>query len=68
LSTVDLAVNGSILGMKLDDRLPFDPASLSQGAMIADVVTKVVTCSRHRQPALHQRRSRIAAGPGTLDL
>ena len=41
LSTVDLAVNGSTLGMKPDDPLPFDPASLPQGAMVADVVTKV---------------------------
>ncbi len=41
LNAFDLAVNGSTLGMKAGDSLPFDPAGLSEHAMVADVVTKV---------------------------
>ncbi len=41
LSRVDFAVNGSTLGMKPGDPLPFDPAKLAKGAVVADVVTRV---------------------------
>ncbi|WP_193366724.1 shikimate dehydrogenase family protein [Pelagibius marinus] len=38
----DLAVNASPLGMRPDDPLPFDPAWLCSGGIVADVVTKPV--------------------------
>ena len=41
LPAIDVAVNGSTLGMKPNDPLPFDPAILPAHAIVADVVTKV---------------------------
>ncbi|WP_417241199.1 shikimate dehydrogenase family protein [Celeribacter halophilus] len=34
----DLAVNGTSLGMALDDALPFDPARVQPGAIVAEVI------------------------------
>jgi len=39
-ASLNLLVNATPLGMKPDDPLPFDPANLPPGAMVADVVTK----------------------------
>ena len=37
---VDVAINASTAGMNADDALPFDPALLRSGAVVADFVTK----------------------------
>lgn len=41
LSQINLAVNGSTLGMKPGDPLPFETAQLPPDAVVADVVTKL---------------------------
>lgn len=42
LGDFQLAINASPVGMGQDGRLPFDPASLPRGALVADVVTEPV--------------------------
>ncbi|MET9477904.1 hypothetical protein ABZY04_39645, partial [Streptomyces sp. NPDC002922] len=38
LERADVAVNATPLGLRADDPLPFDPASLPAGAVVADII------------------------------
>ena len=38
----DLVINATPLGMKADDPLPFEPASLAPSTLVVDVITKPV--------------------------
>lgn len=40
LSAADLVVNATPLGLRPDDELPFDPARLRPGALVADIIMK----------------------------
>jgi shikimate dehydrogenase len=40
LSSADIVVNATPLGLRPDDPLPFDPAGLRPGALVADIVMK----------------------------
>ncbi|MDL5205425.1 ThiF family adenylyltransferase [Streptomyces sp. ALI-76-A] len=40
LPDVDIAVNATPLGLRADDPLPFEPASLPSGSLVADIVMK----------------------------
>lgn len=40
LEAVDIAVNATALGLRADDPLPFDPAALPPGTVVADVIMK----------------------------
>jgi shikimate dehydrogenase len=39
-ATADVVVNATPLGLRADDELPFDPAGLRPGALVADIVMK----------------------------
>ena len=54
----DLAINGTSLGLKESDPMPFDPAALSPDAVVAEVImqpeeTKLVLAARARGMHVH---------------
>ncbi|MEU6595175.1 shikimate dehydrogenase [Streptomyces sp. NPDC046881] len=58
-AAVDLVVNATPLGLRTDDPLPFDPASLAPGTVVADIVmtpreTRLLrTAAAHGLPVHH---------------
>jgi shikimate dehydrogenase len=54
----DIAINGTSLGLNADDPLPFDPAALSKGTLVAEVimqpeVTALLTAAEARGLRIH---------------
>ena len=55
----DLVINGTALGMKPDDALPLDPATITPGSVVAEVVmappvTRLLEAARQRGAIIHE--------------
>jgi shikimate dehydrogenase len=61
----DIAVNATPLGMKAGDPLPFDPASLAGGTLVADVIMQPAETPLLQRAA--QRGLRVHPGRPMLD-
>lgn len=61
LGTADLAVNATPLGLRPDDPLPFDPAGVPPGAVVADIVMQPPETALLRAAAALGRRAHPGA-------